>query len=115
MMDASMLKGADRRHCCIQRRQGKLAVYYLQEEFPYRRWRSLLVRVTAVLSGMLGDWLVGLATAFLPTKARTLNGKFVGIALPVTASVKVSEFSTHPRIVMEWFFPWLWNHCCCRW
>jgi formate/nitrite transporter FocA (FNT family) len=41
---------------------------------------------TVVLSGMLGNWLVGLA-AFFASKARTLPGKFVGIALPVTAFV----------------------------
>ena len=40
----------------------------------------------ALLSGILGNWLVGLA-AFFASKGRTLPGKFVGILIPVTAFV----------------------------
>jgi formate transporter len=43
---------------------------------------------TAVLSGILGNWLVGLA-AFFASKGRTLPGKLWGIALPVTAFVSL--------------------------
>jgi formate/nitrite transporter FocA (FNT family) len=43
---------------------------------------------TALLSGMLGNWLVGLA-AFFASKGRTLPGKLFGIALPVTAFVSL--------------------------
>lgn len=43
---------------------------------------------TVVLSGMLGNWLVGMA-AFFASKGRTLPGKFIGIALPVTAFVSL--------------------------
>jgi formate transporter len=41
---------------------------------------------TVILSGMMGNWLVGMA-AYFASKARTLPGKFIGIALPVTAFV----------------------------
>lgn len=40
----------------------------------------------AVASGVLGNWLVGMA-AFLAMAARTLTGKILGIVFPVVAFV----------------------------
>lgn len=42
--------------------------------------------VRAVASGVLANWLVGMA-AFLATAARTVGGKIIGIALPILAFV----------------------------
>ncbi len=41
-----------------------------------------------VVSGILGNWLVGMA-AFLATAARTVSGKILGVVLPVVAFVAI--------------------------
>ena len=41
-----------------------------------------------LLSGILGNWLVGMA-AFLATAARTVTGKILGVLFPIVAFVAI--------------------------
>ncbi len=51
-------------------------------ELGTRGWFAVL------LSGILGNWLVGMA-AFLATAARTVSGKILGILFPIIAFVAI--------------------------
>lgn len=75
---------------------------------------------TVVLSGMLGNWLVGLA-AYFAAKARTIPGKFIGVALPVSAFVTLGVQHSpanmgylaiglvEPQIKVSWTDAIFWN------
>ncbi|MCH9037191.1 MAG: formate/nitrite transporter family protein, partial [Chloroflexi bacterium] len=46
-----------------------------------------------VLSGILGNWLVGMA-AFMATAARTVSGKILGIVFPIVTFVALGMHHT---------------------
>lgn len=64
----------------------RLLAATVESKMKYREYGGLDGWLRAVLSGVLGNWMVGMA-AFLAVMGRTIIGKFVPVVLTVTAFV----------------------------